>query len=549
VPFDPYAQKLPPEYETGPITSPVPTQITPGKALLGGMAALAAPAILPFAAAGLSSPDAGPFTHSPVPAAPPPGPMPASPPPMPMPGPPVAAPAPVPVPARRSGGGAAPATPKVDEFGRQIEAGAQRAQQGVDELQTAKAEGAEAKANLQGGLADLQEAQADERKAAAERNSKLSAHLEEQDAANLKKARDYTIPAFWEGHKGAEIGSIISMAAGGIASGILGGPNGAAQIVQKKVDDYFYREKEKVDNLYKYAEQTGRLNDKTRLRYAQELSDLGAQHLAVTQSVLTRINEVETRNQGAVDRAMVTGLKANLEQAYQKQLQDYRTTQAELANHTLTAKAGAAAAYANAAESRAGVKLKLAQAEAAKAGGGKADDSLIYDASGKPFANAQTPQAATKFREQQRALADLGSAISELEQNYKQGIVAPAGLSAAGRQRDATMSRIVLAAKTVGELGALSGPDMGLVRDLAGGRVGHFLGSPEGIQNLKRLQQNGMNTALSQIGVQPSPEHLQRFALSGSAAPATPGQYPPGARSTKNGRPIVMTANGWQYAQ
>ena len=538
MPFDPYAQKLPPEYETGPITSPVPTQITPGKALLGGMAALAAPAILPFAAAGLSSPDAGPFTHSPVPAAPPPGPMPASPPPMPMPGPPVAAPAPVPVPARRSGGGAAPATPKVDEFGRQIEAGAQRAQQGVDELQTAKAEGAEAKANLQGGLADLQEAQADERKAAAERNSKLSAHLEEQDAANLKKARDYTIPAFWEGHKGAEIGSIISMAAGGIASGILGGPNGAAQIVQKKVDDYFYREKEKVDNLYKYAEQTGRLNDKTRLRYAQELSDLGAQHLAVTQSVLTRINEVETRNQGAVDRAMVTGLKANLEQAYQKQLQDYRTTQAELANHTLTARANAAQSYAAAGASRAAAAASKAKAT------GTEDKTAVMDDAGRLLGHVTGGRGgaqafSARDADYSRALDKLTAIEKDIQANGGR-VFSPE----AAKRRNTLYNDAIIGVATVSPLGKTNEA----MEKEAGsiGSSGAYTGTGANLEAIQRKREEIM-------------QQRERFRAQGligyggvrseGAAPAQGGQPPVGTRATSGGKPIVMTANGWAFAQ
>lgn len=543
---DPFAP-LPPELETGPIAEPIPTLLTPGKVATVAAGAMAAPAIAPILAAGYSIPGVGPSLASaaaPPPLPPPTTTLPAS---QSLPGPMTAPPAPAP--ARRPGGGgggpAAPAQPAgPSALEQEIIGAGQQGQQGIERTQQAKTEGADALARAQEDLSVQQRMDAQELADRQTRNRALQADLDKQDEANLRKARDYIIPDFWKGAEGSRVGSILSIAMGNIASSVLGGPNAALQIVNKNVDDYFHRQKDKIDNLYRYAEQTGRINDKTRMRYAQELVDLQQQHTAVQASILSRIDAVKAKNQGNVDAASTDSLQSALrmqvaqgrETAQQNQAQIFhmQRSDAETARHN-----------------RATEGIQREQLAASKAAT-RADDSLIFDANGRPFANAQTPQAAQKFREQQTALADLGKAIGELEGNYGKGATLPGGITATGRERDAIMSRIVLAAKTVGQLGALSGPDLTLVQDLAGGNVGKYLGNTAGIGNLRRLHETGINTALAQIGAHPTPENRQRFVAPGTpeGQPAQQSQQiPVGARSTSQGRPIVMTANGWQFAQ
>ena len=304
--FNPY-EPLPPDLEGGPVSVPISTPNQLGGVVIGrpvdpNDAIAQAAQRARFATRVTTTPtvlDTQP-SAAPTPAAPP-GPNPIGTPGTPLMAQPSAAPAPT----------APAAQPKVHPthkaVANSIEQDIEKAGQEQREAQQAFGEAQQGQREAVGGaLGDARvehQAQAAELMEAQQKRSQLSAELDAQDAANLKKARDYVIPDFWQGRTGAMVGSAVTMALGGVASAILGGRNQAMDIVQRNVDMYMAKEKEKVDNLYKYAQAQGHLNENTRLRYARELVDLKDQHAAINQSILDHIQEVTNKSQGAVDLA------------------------------------------------------------------------------------------------------------------------------------------------------------------------------------------------------------------------------------------------------
>ena len=397
---------LPPELETGPISQPISAPNQFGGAIAGAPTLPAGEQAIRDAAQYArfhdtvrTLPPGAPLPGA-LPPAPVPPPPPLATPPLGTAPPPEAVP-PVAVPRGAGGGGGAGGRPaKTDTLQTDINKIGQQEEVGIQKTQDAKLEASDRLSKAQTDLAVQIQADAAEQAEQTEIRRQANDHAEAQEREALQKARDYTIPDFWQGHEGARVGSVISVAMGSIASAITGGPNGALQTINKYTDDYFHKQKEKIDNLYKYAEQTGRLNDRTRIRYAQELTQLQAQHLAVQQSIITRIEAVKTQNQGLVDQASTDELLAKAKADQVKRVEDYKVNQA----HISLMGAQANAANANAAESR-------AKAAAAKATAGGTSPKLLLQLSGQvqqqidkdPEAK-ETFKALHKYEEAQSAL-------------------------------------------------------------------------------------------------------------------------------------------------
>jgi hypothetical protein len=177
-----------------------------------------------------------------------------------------------------------------------------------------------------------------------------NAELDAIDAANLKRAQDYTIPDFWEGKTGKLVGSAVTVALAGIGAGLLGSTNNQAlQVVTHNIDQYMHQQKEKVDNLYKYAEQQGKLNAQTRMNYAQDLINLQAQHAMLLNSAADHIDEVKALSGGAVDEAKAKALAGPLRQQAIENMEKGRQVNSQL----LLQKSQMAENYASAAQHRA----------------------------------------------------------------------------------------------------------------------------------------------------------------------------------------------------
>lgn len=189
------------------------------------------------------------------------------------------------------------------------------------ELQaTADATAAHAAASEAEGAAKQE---AGDAKAQAEADARVQHQLDAQEAADLRAshaaaaqeaedrtqkaliaARDTKIPDFWAGREGSRVSAALMVGLGGAAAGLLGtSKNGAADIIQANVDDYYKREKQKIDNLYKYADAQGKAGDDLRMRQAAELAELQVQHGATNLAIADHIHEIEAASQGRIDHA------------------------------------------------------------------------------------------------------------------------------------------------------------------------------------------------------------------------------------------------------
>lgn len=248
--------------------------------------------------------------------------------------------------------------------------------------------------------------------------------LNEDDQRNYQVARDRVIPDFWEGREGKLAGAAITVGLSGAAAALLGSTNNTAQqAIQHNVDSYYSREKEKVDNLYKYAEQKGRLNENMRQQYAGELTDLMQQHALTLQSAADRIQQVaaESKNATAIANAgvMASGLK-------------------EDAAKGLLATQGARTTLYNAKSQRmeAGAAVTRANAEATKANGEageKADEAAFRTYVQGP--HGKDAQEITRRVEALRSAAtdiDNAKSVGEVTAQIDKAIAADAGQGTRG---------------------------------------------------------------------------------------------------------------------
>lgn len=178
--------------------------------------------------------------------------------------------------------------------------------------QEAQAQKSEALARAQADAQAQHLAQAEEIRQTRAQHAQAIA--ESTTAANraLEEAHNSKIPDFWAGDEGKLTWAVAASTIGGFASSMLGGPNAAYNIIQHNVDTFYSREKDRIDNLYKYAEARGRMTDQLRLQQAADLSELQVQHGATNIAVADHINEVANQAQGKVDRSQGDVLAAQL---------------------------------------------------------------------------------------------------------------------------------------------------------------------------------------------------------------------------------------------
>lgn len=135
----------------------------------------------------------------------------------------------------------------------------------------------------------------------------------EQTQRALIEARDSKIPDFFAGDEGHQAMTALGVALSGVGAGLLGSTNnGAATIAQNNIDFYYKRQKDKIDNLYKYAESMGHAEDSLRTQHASELAALQIQHGATNLAMADHIDEVTAASQGRVDISKANAMKAKL---------------------------------------------------------------------------------------------------------------------------------------------------------------------------------------------------------------------------------------------
>jgi hypothetical protein len=97
------------------------------------------------------------------------------------------------------------------------------------------------------------------------------------------------------------------------------------------------------------------------------------------------------------------------------------------------------------------------------------NDLLVYGVGGEPIGQARTPKEAEKVNSANTAFRDLDGVLDALQQSYEKHGVAYNPLSTEYQNQKALKGAATIAYKSAAELGALSGPDMGLVNDAIGG--------------------------------------------------------------------------------
>lgn len=150
---------------------------------------------------------------------------------------------------------------------------------------------------------------------------------------------------------------------------------------------------------------------------------------------------------------------------------------------------------------------------------------MVFGPNGERF-EAPSPQSAESYRKLEPQLKQAEGALKELEENYQTyGMEVP--VTKGGRERAGIMKRLVLSMKTVGDLGALAGPDMDLVTDIGGGRIGNLLGDDVGLKNMRQLVDKARITARAAIGAPPA---IPNGAPASNAPPAPSAGAPSGVR-------------------
>lgn len=249
-------------------------------------------------------------------------------------------------------------------------------------------------------------------------------YLNQVDRQNLEAARNKTIPDFWANHEGAHVGATIGVVLAGLGAGFLGSTqNQAAEVIQHNVDKYFDRKKEEIDNLFKYAQAQGLVNDKARDQYAKTLTDMLQQHAAVLDAAKTRVEAVAAESQSEDAKARAAVLISQLGAASSKEhlavndqrLKWYQDSDASAASRAKIMSARADLIRANADAARVGIEKQKA---AAGGGDEKADEAAFRTYVQAPHGKeAQTLQL---------RLSNLDSAVADIKNGRSEGEVTKA---------------------------------------------------------------------------------------------------------------------------
>jgi len=356
------------------------------------------------------------------------------------------------------------------------------------EEQTAARLSADAQAQKSEAVARAQEdaqaqhlAQSEEIRQTRAQHSQALAESTAQANKALEEAHNSKIPDFWAGDEGKLTWAVAASTIGGFASSMLGQPNAAYNIIQHNVDTFYSREKDRIDNLYKYAEARGRMTDQLRLQQAADLSELQIQHSATNLSVADHINSVMNEAQGKVDRTQGDVLAAQLKS---KGVEGIEKARLNLAQISL-------------------MRAQAAEASA-KAAAAKADDKQFkeLDTRAKSFLEKQldgttrSPGPRTQLIRLSSMQKELGEAISSGDKNRAlttiKAIEEEAGGMISGGKSTTTSVHLLQGMQTLGDRlssqwGSVSGNPQ------AGEQYTQQLGSLlKGVGDEKRQQVNAL---------------------------------------------------------
>lgn len=457
-------------------------------------------------------------------------------------------PAPVPVSAGTGGGGSGGGS----SLEKQVIAANKDEQAAARLAQEAQAQKSEAIARAQADAQAQHLAQAEEIRQTRAQHSQAIAESTAQANKALDEAHNSKIPDFWAGDEGKLTWAVAASTIGGFASSMLGQPNAAYNIIQHNVDTFYSREKDRIDNLYKYAEAKGRMTDQLRLQQAADLSELQIQHAATNISVADHINEVANQSQGKVDRSQGDVLAAQLKS---KGVEGIEKARLNLAQISL---------------------MRAQAAEAgAKAAAAKTDDKQFkeLDTRAKSFVEKQldgttrSPGPRTQLIRLSSMQKELGDAISSGDKNRAlttiKAIEEEAGGMISGGKSTATSVHLLQGMQTLGDRlssqwGSVSGnPQAGeqytaqlgsLLRGVGDEKRQQVSALVSQFENTELNPQSGLS-ASNPVQAERARRHVAGFR--GDFAPKADGGLPPGlpagtvpAGKTKDGRQAYRLPDG-----
>lgn len=379
-----------------------------------------------------------------------------------------------------------------------------------------------------------------------ERQTKLYA----EDQANLDRAKNATIPEFYESREGQLVGAAITVGLSGAAGALLGTThNTALEAINHNIDSYYGREKDRIDNMYKYAESKGRLDDSLRTQYASELTDLMQVHAYTLQSAAERIEQVQAESKGRLDQANTQYMASQLKAQAAKELAAARGLDINIYDSKTKR------IEANAAATRAAAEKTKANAE----GSEKADEAAFRTYVTSPHGKQaqETTRRVDALRSASEGI-DQARSVGEVTAQIDKAIAADAGQGTRGVSLGQLHTILPKLVSATGEISntvsqnwdGSAGKEFRsaakrLVDTARVGRESQYKREADDLEKNVALtphaKKNPDFAKSSRMQLYPD---LPAAAAPAAAAPAK--SVPIGARATSGGKPIVMTAQGWQ---
>jgi hypothetical protein len=170
------------------------------------------------------------------------------------------------------------------------------------------------------GAAQMQIQQEKIKALQAQRDADVQRINEDQQRV-YDEAHKTTIPDFYDGSSGRHVAAAISMALGEAGRGLTAFATGAnvgntaKDVIDNQIRLYATQQKEKIDNLFKYAAARNQLGEEQKANWASKLNDLQFQMAALHQSVADHVLEVSAAAKGRVDQAQAQVLAQTQQQA------------------------------------------------------------------------------------------------------------------------------------------------------------------------------------------------------------------------------------------
>ena len=356
---------------------------------------------------------------------------------------------------------------------------------------------------------DLLEQQAAERLALEEQQRQINATARANAEEAESKVRDFKFHDFWEGKgMGPRILAIAGRFFGGMA-----GANESTDAISQAIGLHFDRQKAELGNLQTIA--------KWKREGIQDLDG----HYEKMLAGLEKRQALALRS--AADKAEALAIRAKIPE---------ETAKNNVLVLKLRGEADMLDANSNDRFARHATYEQTKGQHVATGASQNISPPLIYGPEGKPIAQVATGKLADETNKANANYRAIRAGLEELQAEVAKGPSLP-GISQRGQKIAGLKARLLTQMKDQQQLGALSGPDMGLMENQLGGPLETTLGrsGPKVREAIKLLDQSH-GQFLDSKGL-PGQQLLPRLRGSqnpGAAAPpssagAAPGGTPPPA--------------------